>query len=257
MDVLIQEIVDNLREIAGVDRLWRRGAVHRGGPHYRLKGSIGPISIGEDECRLLGRLIQDFRPRRCFIVGNAFGLSSVFIAKMMESNGGRHVVTLDNQSEGNGRRCADVAAELARRMRCRLLKNHKGTSPADIPSAAGAERYDLLFLDGLHRHPQVTRDFRGALDIATPDAVFVWHDYWMLGIHQSVEDAQRAGFRCLKINTSCEMVFGTRNDRLFDRLPDLHENTEPPRRRLRAAAALKACSAVLTGAVKARFARTR
>ena len=84
---LVQRIVVTLESIAGLDQIWKRGVVHRGGPHYRLRGSVGPVSIGEDECFILATLIARLRPAHCFVIGNGFWLSSAFIAKMMEANG--------------------------------------------------------------------------------------------------------------------------------------------------------------------------
>ncbi|MEE9294104.1 MAG: class I SAM-dependent methyltransferase [Phycisphaerae bacterium] len=250
----IRQIVRNLDELAGLERVWPRGAVHPGGPHYRLKGTLGPISIGEDECGVIGRLIQKFRPARCFMIGNGFGLSSAYIAKMMEQNAGRSVVTLDNQSEGQGARCAQVADQLRQRMDCTLLTSHKGTSPQDIEPTAGDERYDFVFIDGLHRHPQVTCDFQTVQRIAANDAIFCWHDYWMPGIPQCVEYAQQTGYHCLKVNSSCEMAFGTKSDTVFNEIGKLYDNAEPPRPRLRPGAFFKLCYVLLTGTIKARVA---
>src|SRR5262245_56395794 len=109
---LIQSIVISLDSITGLDRIWNRGVIHRGGPHYRLRGTIGPVSIGEDECLILGTLITHFTPARCFVIGNGFGLSSVFIARMMEANGGESVITLDSKKEGDGERCFETAERL-------------------------------------------------------------------------------------------------------------------------------------------------
>src|SRR4051794_12557669 len=111
MNDLVREIARKLHEIARIEPMWKRGVVHRGGPHYRLKGTLGPVSLGEDECIVFGKLINQFQPATCFIIGNAFGMSSVFIAKMMERNSGKSVITLDSKSEGDGERCYAVALE--------------------------------------------------------------------------------------------------------------------------------------------------
>lgn len=250
-------IVGTLDELAGIETVLPRGAVHPGGPHYRLKGTLGPISIGMDECRVLAAFIEDVKPRNCLIIGNAFGLSSVFIAGRMALNDGVSVVTLDNQSEGDGERLAAIAETLRRRMQCHLLVNHKGASPEDIERVAGGRKFDFILIDGLHRHPQVTRDFFGVQPVATDEAVLWWHDYWMLGIPQSVEEAGRAAYHCLKVNTSCEMVFGTRNRALFERVAGLYENTEQPRRRWRPRAFLKVCYAVGSAVARAPARRWR
>ena len=247
---IVGEMVGHLAALGGVEKVFARGAVHRGGPHYRLKGTVGPVSIGEDECLVLGRAIEAFRPRHCFIIGNAFGFSSVLIAKMMEGCGGESVVTLDAKCEGDGERCFGVAAELGKRMGCGILTNKVGWSPRDIDAAAERAAYDLIFIDGLHRHPQVTEDYVGVKHLAHEESILVWHDYWMLGIWQSVARAERDGFRCVKVNTSCEMVLGTRSEAVVGRIRGLYENIEEPRRRLRPVAFLRACQAMASGAAR-------
>src|SRR5262245_46552125 len=142
---LVRSVVSGLDDVCRTERVFARGAVHAGGPHYRIAGTLGPISIGEDECAVFGRVVAAFRPARCFMIGNAFGLSSVFIAKAMELHGGVAVVTLDNQSEGDGALCVAVAGALRDRLGARLLLNRIGASPEDVPAAAGDALYDLVF----------------------------------------------------------------------------------------------------------------
>lgn len=211
--------IRTLDAIAETRLVWKDGLFHPGGPHRRLKGEQYPISIGEDECRAFGRLVRTLRPEHCFIIGNAFGLSSAYIGHVMLGHGGKTLVTLDDQSEGNGQRCAKVAQELASRMGLDgLLTNKKGRSPENTKEAAGDVKYDIIFIDGLHRHPQVTYDFDGVQPIAKPDSVFVWHDGWLPGIPESVAAAKRQGVHCLWLPTSCEIVLGTRDEALFKKI---------------------------------------
>ena len=225
---LVQRIVVSLESITGVERIWRRGVVHRGGPHYRLRGTIGPVSIGEDECFVLARLIERFRPAHCFVIGNGFGLSSAFIAKMMEANGGRSVTTLDSKVEGDGERCFETAEQLRIRLDCRLLRNEHGVSPQDIDKAGGRRSYDFVFIDGDHAHPQPTRDFHGVQHLLRRSGVLLWHDYWLAGVSESVTAARQSGYRCVKVNSSCEMVFGTRDDAVFRDIEALFDDAETP-----------------------------
>jgi predicted O-methyltransferase YrrM len=225
---LVQRIVVSLESITGLERIWKRGVVHRGGPHYRLRGTIGPVSIGEDECFILARLISRFRPAHCFVIGNGFGLSSAFIAKMMEANGGMSVVTLDSKVEGDGERCFETAEQLRIRMDCRILRNEHGVSPQDINKIGGSRSYDLIFIDGDHSHPQATRDFRGVQHLLRQDGVLLWHDYWLAGVSESVAEARQSGYRCVKVNSSCEMAFGTRNEAVSRDIEALFDDAETP-----------------------------
>ena len=225
---LVMRIVASLESITGVDRIWKRGLVHRGGPHYRLRGTIGPVSIGEDECFVLAALIARFRPAHCFVIGNGFGLSSAFIAKMMEANGGVSVVTLDSKTEGDGERCFETSERLRRRLDCRLLQNVHGVSPQDIDKAGGGRSYDFVFIDGDHAHPQPTRDFRGVQHLLRQNGVLLWHDYWLAGVSESVTMARQSGYRCVMVNSSCEMVCGTRDEAVFREIEALFDDAETP-----------------------------
>lgn len=251
MKHLIHQIVQNLDQITGLEMVWKRGVVHTGGPHYRLKGTLGPMSLGEDECIIIGQLIGEIRPKTCFIIGNAFGMSSVFIAKMMEHYDGQSVITLDSKSEGDGERCFDAAANLRENMKCRILKNKAGWSPQDIDKVVEDDTYDLIFIDGDHSHPQVTRDLEGVQHLIRPDTILIWHDYWLAGVPESVSAAQQMGYKCVKVNSSCEIVFGTRDEGIFDRIKALYpQKIDQPQKQWRAAAYLKLYSILLTGALR-------
>ena len=253
---VVQSVVASLSAIDRLERIWTRGIVHRGGPHYRLAGTIGPVSIGEDECLLLGSLIAHFKPSTCFSVGNGFGLSSSFIGKMMERYGGTSVITLDDMSEGDGQRCFATAQELTRRLDCRIVRNKYGSSPHDIGRSAESAVYDFVFLDGNHAHPHATDDCRGLRPLLHQRSIMCWHDYWLGGVSASVADAERAGFHCLKMNSSSEMVFGTKDESVLREIRALFHDGEPPIRRRHPLARLTLSRSFVWGSLKARFSAT-
>ena len=217
-------VVAALDKIHATRLVWPQGLLHRGGPHRKLTGMMFPISIGEDECRVFGRLIERFRPETCFIIGNAFGLSSCYIAATMRDCGGRSVTTLDTEQEGDGATCGRIARELTAKLDLALVTNVKGRSPENIAGAARESTYDLIFIDGAHIHPQVTRDYEGIRSYIAEKTIVVWHDYWLSGIHQSVRRATDEGMHCLWLPTSCEMVVGTRDRATFDAMQELFGN---------------------------------
>ena len=222
MDASLQRVVTALEDIAETSLVWPEGLLNRGGPHRRIKGNHYPISIGEDECRVFGKLVERFKPEHCYIIGNAFGFSSAYIADVMKEHGGKSVITLDNQSEGEGQRTAAIAQQLTDKLGLsELLRNKKGSSPQDIPSSTEQDHYELIFIDGLHRHPQVTHDFHGVLPYVADDTVVVFHDSWIIGVPEAVEEAKKAGFRCLWVPTSCEMILATRSPAKFAELQEL------------------------------------
>ncbi|MDH5671990.1 MAG: class I SAM-dependent methyltransferase [Myxococcales bacterium] len=219
MDESLDRVTTTLDRLADIGFLWHEGLLNRGGPHRRLKGFHYPISIGEDECRVFGKLIEALKPEHCYIVGNAFGFSSAYIADVMKRHGGQSVVTLDNQSEGAGQVAAKIADQLTQELGlAEILRNKKGSSPQDIPSTTEREHYDLIFIDGLHRHPQVTHDLEALLPYCGPKTIVVFHDSWIIGVPEAVDRAKQEGFRCLWVPTSCEMIFATRDPELWQRL---------------------------------------
>ncbi len=219
MDASLLRVITALNRIAETSLVWPQGLMNPGGPHRRLKGHHYPISIGEDECAVFGKLVAALRPEQAFIIGNAFGFSSAYIADVMQKNGGKSVISLDNQSEGDGQRAAAIAQELSLSIGVDgILKNKKGSSPDDIAKSVEEKTYDLIFIDGLHRHPQVTKDFHGVLPYSGPRSVIVFHDSWIVGVPEAVAEAKKAGFRCLWIPTSCEMILATRDPARFDEL---------------------------------------
>lgn len=217
----VDSIVAELDKLAEVRKVWDKGLMNPGGPHRRLAGAVSPISIGEDECALLGKLIETFRPNNCFIVGNAFGFSSAYIALAMRDHGGEHVVTLDAETEGDGASNATVARALTRSLGLDLLHNKKGFSPRDIPGAVESEKYDMIFIDGCHGHPAVSEDLHGAIPYAHDETIFVFHDFWFPGVRHGVQAAVGAGYHCLWVPTSCEMVVATRSESRFEQLKSL------------------------------------
>lgn len=225
MDESLQRVTRALDGLAPIGFLWTKGLLNPGGPHRRLKGHHYPISMGEDECLVFGKLIEAFKPEHCYIIGNAFGFSSAYIADVMKRNGGKSCVTLDNQSEGAGQHAAGIAQALTEKLGLTdILRNKKGSAPQDIASTAEQKLYDLIFIDGLHRHPQVTHDFNGVLPYCGDNTIVVFHDSWIIGVPEAVDRAKEAGFRCLWVPTSCEMILTTRNPAHFAKLQQLFPN---------------------------------
>lgn len=224
-DESLVRVTRALDEAADVGFLWEEGLLNPGGPHRRLKGFHYPISIGEDECRAFGKLIERFRPEHCYIIGNAFGFSSAYIADVMKRHGGKSCVTLDNQSEGAGEIAAGIAQQLTDKLELAdILRNKKGSAPQDIAATAEQEHYELIFIDGLHRHPQVTHDLEGMLPYCGDDTIVVFHDSWIIGVPEAVARAKQEGFRCLWVPTSCEMIFATRSPEQWKALQELFPN---------------------------------
>jgi predicted O-methyltransferase YrrM len=228
----IRAISKALNELANVRTLWHFGCVNKGGPHRRLAGSPSPISIGEDECAVFGAVIEHFKPKHCFIVGNAFGFSAAYIALAMRDIGAEHVVALDAETEGDGVELASVARGLAKSLHVELLHIKKGLSPQDVPATVETAQYDLIFIDGNHDTPFVRNDLHGLLPYMHDQTVVVFHDFFLDGVRDGVEAALASGLHCLWLPTSCEMVVATRSQARLVELRDLFpKSVDLPRER--------------------------
>lgn len=217
MSDVVSACVDALAERASGVRVWPKGCLHPGGPHYRLTGMASPISMGEDELALLAALVELVQPERAFMIGNAFGLSGAVLARALAGCGGT-LTTLDAASEGDGPRCDAVARQLREHLGLEeTWRIEIGWSPLDVPRVV-EEPVQLCIIDGEHSHPQVTRDLEACLPHLTDDAVVVWHDHWIPGIPESVAVARERGFFTWWLPTSCEVVLGTRDPERFEAL---------------------------------------
>jgi hypothetical protein len=153
--------------------------------------------------------------------------------------------------EGDGQRCFETAEQLRIWMDCRILHNKQGTSPQDIDTAVESTWCDLILIDGDHSHPQVINDFRGVQHLLREESIVCWHDGWLAGVFESVAEAQRVGYQCVKVNSSCEMVFGTRDDAVFREIGRLFDDAGMPTRRSHPLARLLLTRSFVWGAVKA------
>ena len=99
MDESLRRVVSALDKLADVGLLWEKGLLNPGGPHRRLRGHHYPISIGEDECLVFGKLVEHFRPEHCYIIGNAFG----FLLLWLPSEGLKHRAGLIDEEHEAGR----------------------------------------------------------------------------------------------------------------------------------------------------------
>jgi predicted O-methyltransferase YrrM len=205
-------------EYETVRLVYPRGLLHRGGPHRRLSGMVTPISIGEDECRVLGRVIDRFRPDSALVIGNGFGFSACYIACAMRAYAATRVVAVDDQRAGDGARCTIIAEAVKSRLGLDLLQNLKATSPGDIGRAVNGRVQDLVLIDGGHFHQQPTRDFEGVLPFLSNQTIVVWHDGWLPGVAIGVCAARRRGFRSLWLPTSAEVVLTARDGAMLEAL---------------------------------------
>lgn len=130
------------------------------------------------------RHLPSFRVRRIFGIGNAFGYSTMILAKLWPSAA---LDVLESESEG----CAHVGSEVTRRIARSLgadVNLHIGFSPQDVPAAVRKpRRYELAFLDGNHTMEQLLLDFEAVRPFLAQRSVVVLHDVEFAFLESAVQ----------------------------------------------------------------------
>jgi predicted O-methyltransferase YrrM len=154
-------------------------------PFSYLYGPDGRACIGGGialaEIAFFEALCERLHPRRIFIVGNAFGWSTLALGLI---NREARVVAIDYCPRPAEEQGIEVTNALARRagLNARAVK---GKSPDDVAAICAREfdgPLDLVFIDGGHTNPQQTLDFNACRAVAAPQAVFVLHDVLNFGM---------------------------------------------------------------------------
>ena len=131
--------------------------------------------IAFTEIAFFEALCERIQPRTIFIVGNAFGWSTLALALM---NPSARTVAIDLCPRPDEARGLEVTNALARRAGLDV-RAIKGKSPDDVAAVCAREvetPIDLVFIDGGHTPSQQTLDFTACRNVAAPDCVYVFHD---------------------------------------------------------------------------------
>ncbi|MEC9373244.1 MAG: class I SAM-dependent methyltransferase, partial [Planctomycetota bacterium] len=167
---------EGFRVRLGSPRL-RTSGVHRWG-HDRYIPNFERLPLGDwgftiRDFYVLDLLHRELKPKNALVIGNAYGMSAVCLAELMKPI---CVDVIDAEVLGEESR---AASDLTRRVARRLdldLHLHGGFSPQDLNAACRFEKYDLVFVDGLHTNEQIILDYKGIeRRLADRTAVFFLH----------------------------------------------------------------------------------
>jgi hypothetical protein len=120
-------------------------------------------------------LCERARPKSIFVIGNAFGWSSIALGLI---NPTARIVAIDicwRPDEVRGLEVTNILAERARLD----IRAHQAKSPDDVAAICAREfdsPVDLVFIDGGHTSAQQTLDFNACRAVADPNCVYVFHD---------------------------------------------------------------------------------
>lgn len=117
---------------------------------------------------------------RALIIGNAFGFSTFIIAGLCP---GCYVDVIDAEVEGSENR---LGSELTRRIAEHEFPGVRltiGFSPKDLPKACRFDKYEFIFIDGLHTNGQLIADFQGIQELQAENSVVYCHDVGIARMH--------------------------------------------------------------------------
>lgn len=136
------------------------------------------------------------KPENIFIIGNAFGLSTIFLAELFPD---ASIDVIDAEIEGLETKIGSDLTKEINKKEFGNIKLTKGFSPQDLPQAMRAKKYNLIFIDGLHTNEQILLDFYGMLPYCDEKCTIYFHDVAFAKMFESWEiikkEGSKMGFR--------------------------------------------------------------
>lgn len=135
-------------------------------------GGIAPIEV-----YLLQSLSEVIAPSNIFIIGNAFGWSTLLLALAFPH---AKVIAIDAGIEGeNNMAGIELTNSISQELKLNCVVEY-GFSPQNteevIKRHFGSIPLDLVFIDGLHTNEQLLLDFDGIAPFCKPSTIFLYHD---------------------------------------------------------------------------------
>lgn len=133
----------------------------------------GGIAIAE--IYFLDALFSDYRPKNIFVVGNAFGWSTLALSII---NPDARVVAIDACPRPEEEEGIRLTNQIASDFGLNLIAVN-ARSPEQVAEVARAQfdgDIDFAFIDGGHTNEQQSLDFGAIKPVATEDCVYLFHD---------------------------------------------------------------------------------
>ena len=130
-------------------------------------------------------LFKNYTPKNIFIIGNAFGWSSILLALL---NPGAKVIALDAETEGKDNELGNRLTNKIAKEENLNLKVVKGFSPTDVSAVIKEsfnDKIDFVFIDGLHTNEQQELDFAAVVGHGHKKCVYIFHDVILWKMTQS------------------------------------------------------------------------
>ncbi|MGL5830142.1 MAG: class I SAM-dependent methyltransferase [Angustibacter sp.] len=177
------------------------------------------VGISPAELYLVECLAQARPARRIFVLGNAFGWSTLALAL---ANPESEVVAIDAGFDENTLLGLETTNRIAQRLELNVLAL-KAVSPQDVPAVLEQHlpTVDLAFIDGFHSPTQVVKDWRAVQPFLAADSLVLFHDIVFCelqsGFQKIVEESGWQG-SILPATTTGMALLARETDPALDRL---------------------------------------
>ena len=155
-------------------------ALFKDGKQHATGLGMSPLEIS-----VMDTICKHHQPTNIFIIGNAFGWSTLALAL---SNPKANIVAIDALTEGDDARAGfDLTKKIAQE---EGLNIHviEGFSPQDVSSIVQEHfqgKVDFALIDGLHTNAQQLLDFNAVRQVAAKNCVYILHDVINHKMHRS------------------------------------------------------------------------
>jgi predicted O-methyltransferase YrrM len=135
-------------------------------------GGISPVEV-----YLLESLSSVYKSKNIFIIGNAFGWSTIVMALCFPN---AKIVAIDAGIEGKDNMFGiELTNHIAKYENLNCIVEY-GFSPQNTKEVIDKhfkdQKLDLVFIDGLHTNRQLLKDFYGVVDFCYEKTIFLFHD---------------------------------------------------------------------------------
>jgi len=161
-------------------------ACHSAIVHETTPDRIG-AAVSPGDRKALYRVVRNFRPRRVLEFGTYIGMSTYYIAKALEANGGGDITTVDivdvNSEAGAWRNVGltKPPSQIADSLRLADMITFVAMPAANFMEN-DIDPYDLIFLDGDHSASAFYHEVIRSLDMLSPRGLILLHDFFLDGV---------------------------------------------------------------------------
>jgi len=151
---------------------------------YELEGFRTGFAITDADIELFLEIREKINVKNIYIIGNAFGYSTFVLSNIFPK---AKIDVIDAECEGNDNR---LGLEITRK----IIEKNKldinlfiGFSPEDVERSMRTNKYELIFIDGLHTKEQIRKDLDAVKNYCADNFFIVCHDVELASLQESID----------------------------------------------------------------------